>query len=318
MSNLRPIPTDLRDHLSELTGNEYTVWTAYYLRTGDYDLTAHPSNSTIERDTGLSNRTVKTSKAGLIAKGWLAYTGDYKQPRHAEGTYAVPVMEVRIPWRQDWSAVVMDANMAYNTLQTVVQDLPHRTVVQNLHPEGYVSGFGSIGLDLDSSSLHVRGASLPCGTSKDKIEAKSKPANLEPTPTPAPKPTPILAMAEKSEGHAKKARYAPDGTPWPLHFNLWSNVERLEWLGVHGCKHDGMVETSSQQLPRSAVANGKPTPAATSLHEPPSSATPPIPICVRCDELCAMQQGEWVCDHCNLRQPVLRRPEPELDNWDEL
>src|ERR1035441_8596669 len=99
MSDLRHLPTDLRDHLGELTGNEYKVWTAYYLRTGDFDLTAHPSNQTIEQDTGLSNRTVKTSKAELISKGWLGYTGDYKQPRHAEGTYAVPVMEVRLPWR---------------------------------------------------------------------------------------------------------------------------------------------------------------------------------------------------------------------------
>jgi hypothetical protein len=47
----------------------------------------------LKKDTGLSNRTVKTSKAGLISKGWLGYTGDYKEPRHAEGTYAVSVME---------------------------------------------------------------------------------------------------------------------------------------------------------------------------------------------------------------------------------
>ena len=129
MSDLRPLPTDLRDHLGELTGNEYKVWTAYYLRTGDFDLTAHPSNRTIEQDTGLSNRTVKTSKAGLISKGWLGYTGDYKQPRHAEGTYAVPVMEVRLPWRPNWSAVLTDLSMAYETFQTVVQNLPHGTVV---------------------------------------------------------------------------------------------------------------------------------------------------------------------------------------------
>jgi hypothetical protein len=312
MSDLRPIPTDLRDHLSELTGNEYKVWTAYYLRTGDFGLRANPGNSTVEKDTGLSNRTVKTSKAGLIGKGWLGYTGDYKQPRQAEGTYAVPVMEVRLPWRSDWSAVVIDFNMAYNTFQTVVQNLPHGAVVQNLHPEG--SDSGSIGLDLDSSSLHVRGASPPCGTSKDKIEAKSKPENLEPDPE--PKPTPVMAMAKGSDGQVKKARYTPDGTPWPLLFNSWTNGERLNWLEAHGWKQHRMVHTSSQKTPRSAVADGQPTPTATSLHDPPGSATPPN--CVRCHEPCVTQEGEWVSHRCHLRQPVLRRPEPELDNWDEL
>jgi hypothetical protein len=47
----------------------------------------------------------------------------------------------------------MDLNTAYNTFQTVVQNLPHGTVVQNLHPEGY----GSIGLDSSFSSHRGRG-----------------------------------------------------------------------------------------------------------------------------------------------------------------
>jgi hypothetical protein len=219
-------------------------------------------------------------------------------------------MEVRLPWRPDWSAVVMDLSMAYDTFQTVVQNLHHGTVVQNLHPEG--SGSGSIGLGLDSSfsSLHVRGASPPCSTSKEKIE--TKPSNLEPTP----KPTPVMAMAEKSETRVNKARLAPDGTPWPLQFDSWTNGERLQWLGAHGWKQASMVDGSSQETIRPVDRNGKPT--ATTLPRPPGSATPPIPNCVRCHEPCAAQQGEWVCHRCHLRQPVLRRPEPEFDNWDEL
>ena len=304
MSDLRPLPTDLRDHLGELTGNEYKVWTAYYLRTGDFDLTAHPSNQTIEQDTGLSNRTVKTSKAGLISKGWLGYTGDYKQPRHAEGTYAVPVMEVRLPWKPDWSAVVMDSSMVYDTFRTVVQNLPHGTVVQNLHPEGY--GSGSIGLGLDSSfpSLHIRGAAPPCSsTSKEKIEAK--PANLEPTA----KPTPVMAMTEKSEGRVKKARFAPDGTPWPKYFNSWTNGERLEWLEAHGWHQGTMVATSPQRTVESVERDGKPKATATPMLNPPSSAVPPDGYCRQCSE---------PDDFCYCQRPVSIETTAPLRNWEEL
>jgi hypothetical protein len=330
VSDLRPLPTDLRDYLRELTGNEYKVWTAYYFRTGDFDLTAHPSNRTIEQDTGLSNRTVKTSKAGLISKGWLSYTGDYKQPRHAEGTYAVPVMEVKLPWRPDWSAVVMDLNTAYNAFQTVVQDLPHGIVVQNLHPEGY--GSGSIGLDSSFSSHRGRGASPPCSMSKDEIEAKSKPENLEPTPTPTPKPTPVMAMPKGSDGQVQKARYAPDGTPWPVLFNSWTNGERLNWLGAHGWKQDRAMETSSQKTPRSAVGQGKPTATATPLHNPPDSATPPTPRPdpyaydpIRCRNGCSRRSYpvymNKLCRSCfeaESERPSSIRTTAPLDNWDEV
>jgi hypothetical protein len=308
MSDLRPLPTDLRDHLGELTGNEYKVWTAYYLRTGDFDLTAHPSNQTIEQDTGLSNRTVKTSKAGLISKGWLGYTGDYKQPRHAEGTYAVPVMEVRLPWRPDWSSVVVDLSMAYDTFRTVVQNLPHGTVVQNLHPEGY--GSGSIGLGLDSSfsSLQGRGAAPPCSnTSKEKIEAK--PPNLEPTA----KPTPVMAMAEKSEGRVKKARYAPDGAPWPNAFDSWTNGERLEWLEAHGWEQGRMVEAPSQKTVETTAGDRKPTATPTPLLNPPGSAAPPNGYCRRCgepDDFCYCQRPGSIENTEDNRR--------DLDNWEEL
>ena len=193
--------------------------------------------------------------------------------------------------------------MAYDTFQTVVQNLPHGTVVQNLHPEGY--GSGSIGLGLDSSfsSLHVRGAAPPCSTSKEKIEAK--PSNLEPTP----KPTPVMAMAEKSEGHVKKARYAPDSTPWPNAFDSWTNGERLEWLAAHGWKQGRMVDAASQRTVEIVDGDRKPTATATSLLNPPGSATPPDGYCRRCGE---------PDDFCDCQRPSSIKTTAPLDNWDEL
>jgi hypothetical protein len=265
MSSIKPLPTDLRDHLAELTGNELKVWMSYYLHTGNYDLTSHPGNGTIERDTGMCNDTVKTCKASLRAKRWLTYTGDYKQPRRPGGTFAVPVMEVRLPWRPDWSAVVTDVSMAYDAI-TVVEKPTHGTVVEIFHPEGSSSCSGS---SSGSSSLSSSCAATPSDSSKspkgvpqhkEKIEAKSKPENLEPEPTPS-KPGP--------KGHGQ------DGTPYPEEFDDWSNLERLRWLEAHGWRQASMAETASHRTGETGVAQAKPTPTATPLAPAPHSASPP-------------------------------------------
>jgi hypothetical protein len=183
MSSIKPLPIDLRDHLSEVTGNEFKVWMAYYLRTGDYDLTSHPGNQTIEQETGICNDTVKTCKASLRAKGWLAYTGDFRRPRKGNpshnggGQFAVPVMAVRLPWRDDWSVVVMDASTAYNTLQTMVE---------NFHPEGSGSNSSSSSATHTLSDSNKGSVPNPVCESKNKIEAKSKPENLKSEPKPTP------------------------------------------------------------------------------------------------------------------------------------
>jgi hypothetical protein len=320
VSNLRPLPTDLRDHLSELTGNEFKIWTAYYLRTGDHDLTSHPSNETIGKDTGLTNRTVKTSKAGLRAKGWLAYTGDYKQPRSAEGVYAVPVMEVRLPWRPDWSAFVMDVNTAYDAFTTVVQKMTHGTVVQNLHPEGSIV----FGLGLDFSSLSpstiVRGAPHPLQEVGER-KAKSKPENLKPTPEPKPTPTPA------------KVRRAPDGTPWPEGFDSWpKNADRLVWLEAHGHKVGGGKQDRNKAPSVADSSAARAWEGTPPLLDPPGSASPPSggprpnPYAndpKRCRNGCSSRTypvyKDKLCRSCYEEEPWPDSIETTaLDNWEEL
>ena len=314
MSSIRPLPIDLRDHLAELTGNELKVWMAYYLHTGDSDLTSHPGNETIEEDTGICNDTVKTCKASLRAKGWLAYTGDYKQPRRPGGKFAVPVMEARLPWRPDWSTVVTDVSMVYEAI-TVVEKTTPGTVVENFHPEGSSSCSGS---GSSSSSLSSSCAVTPSDSSKsespkgvpqqnEKIEAKSKPENLE------PEPTPIGLRGQKANGQAKKVRYAPDGTPWPNDFDSWENEERLSWLGAHGWKQDRGVDAASQETVQVIDKYRKPKATATPLLHPPSSAAPPDGYCRRCGE---------PDDFCYCQRPVsIENTEDnrrDLDNWEEL
>jgi hypothetical protein len=318
VSNLRPLSTDLRDHLGELTGNEYKVWTAYYLRTGDYELTSHPSNKTIEKDTGLSNRTVKTAKAGLRAKEWLIYTGEYKQPRLAEGKFAVPVMEVRLPWRPDWSAVVMDVNTAYDAFTTVVQKVTHGTVVQNLHPEGSIGfGFG-LGSDLSSSSIIYN------KEVERREKTESKPENLEPEPTPTARATPTAtARATPTAALAPaKIHYAPDGTPWPEGFDSWRNAQRLSWLEAHGWKQGRMAEASSQKTDQIGAGDRKPTAIAPPLHIPPSSAAPPYSCCPGCDpDFCDCQDCDpekCICERSFREFHSIETTESKLDNWSEL
>ncbi|HWY59898.1 MAG TPA: hypothetical protein VNZ03_35880 [Terriglobales bacterium] len=269
MSDIKPLPIDLRDHLGELTGNEFKVWMYYYLLTGNFDPTSHPSNQTIEAHTGISKDTVKTCKARLRVKGWLAYTGDYKQPRLPKGRFDVPVMEVRLPWKHDWSAVVADASLAYDAI-TVVEKTTHGTVVENFHPEGSCSGsgYGSSSGSLSFSDTEASSDNINCkrrrnvSESKERIQAKSKPVNLEPTAK--PKPTPADA----------KVRVAADSTPWPQDFDDWPNLKRLHWLEVHGKKQTSVAEAAWQRTDAPVVGHDEPTATATPLPRDPCFAAP--------------------------------------------
>jgi hypothetical protein len=293
MSDIRPLPIDLRNHLTELTGNELKVWLAYYLHT-NFELTSYPSNQTIAAETGVSHDTVKSCKASLRLKGWLDYTGDFKQPRRAGGEFGIPVMEVSLPWREDWATVVTDLCMTYDAI-TVVEKTTHGTVVENFHPEGssscsgFGSGSGSSSLSpsstrtLSDSNKGSRPKSVR--KSKEKIKDKSKPENLEPEPKPRPAPS-----MPKPKGHAQ------DGTPYPPQFDDWSNLNRLQWLEAHGRHQGSMAETVWEKTDETEVMQAKPTPTATPIAHSPRSAPPPILVvspCAYCggpapceDELC--------------------------------
>ena len=134
------------------------------------------------------------------------------------------------------------------------------------------------------------------------IEAKSKSENLE------PEPTPIGLRGQMANGNAKKVRYAPDGTPWPVHFDSWTNGERLEWLEAHGWEQGRMVEPASQRTVESVERDGKPKATATPVPNPPGSGLPPNGYCRQCGE---------PDDFCYCQRPQSIETTP-LDNWEEL
>jgi hypothetical protein len=204
---MKPLPEDFRRHLLEISGNEIKVWMFYYLSTGD-ELTAYPSIETIAIFTGLSERTVKVCKRRLVIRGWLAYTGETKQPRGDHGYFGVPIMELRLPWKPDWLITVRDASMAIAMVRNLQDDdaASHRgaiiappSVVQTLHPEGSIG----LGLGLDSFDLGSRSAASPPVQSESKEERE--PTTLEPTAATRATPTPTAARGHgQDEGKRQK------------------------------------------------------------------------------------------------------------------
>jgi hypothetical protein len=241
-------------------------------------------------------------------------------------------MEVRLPWRDDWAAVVTDVSLAYEAV-TVVEKTAHGTVVENFHPEGSCSGSGSgssslspspsAACTLSDSSKGTRPKGVH--TSKEKIEAKSKPENLEPKPQPTTKPTPVMAMAK---GKANNVRCAPDGTPWPEEFNSWLNGERLEWLKAHGYNFRGykqgrMVETASQKTYKLVQKDGKPSPPMPNPHR---SAAPPDDFADEATFCANGHRTDGFDDFCNSSCRMIRANgienidsnQRKLDDWREL
>jgi hypothetical protein len=278
----------------------WTVWTYMKWRSND-DIFSLPENL-VREDLGIDLNVLRAARAILIKEGWL----EKDVLRDTGGEYLTRTWIVTAP-----PSVYASMGMEPPRIFTTTGKSPY---------SGSCSSSVSCS---DSSSSSFAATATPSDSNKteslkgvplhsENIKAKSKPENLE------PEPAPRGLHGQKANGQAKKVRYAPDGTPWPMHFNSWTNGEWLEWLVGHGWKQDGVVGTSSQKTPRSAAEQEKPTPTAAPMHDPPGSAIPPAPNCVRCHEPCTTQQGEWVCHPCHLRQPVVRPPEPELDNWDEL
>jgi hypothetical protein len=232
MDQIRPIPTDFRDHLSELTGNNLKVWLHFYCSTGD-DLTSYLSNETIATYTGLSVGTVKACKRRLVAKGWMVYTGDAIQPRDRRGQFDVPVMELRLPWRPEWIVTVGAVAEAYEAVQALhheeqgIQLAPsHRgaksvppSVVQNLPPEGSDSCSGS---DLCSGSYSFSVSST--GSCSQLLipphGGKAKKQNIKP-------------QTKTNSKTNSKTKTAKDGTSWPHGFDAWRPVHRTIWLDEH-------------------------------------------------------------------------------------
>jgi len=285
-----PLPSDFRNHLSEMSGNELKVWMAYFLSAGD-EFSAHLSNETIEVYTGISVRTIKCCKRRLVLKGWLVYTGETKKTWDKRGQFKVNVMELHLPWRPEWKVTVAEYAEVADVVEslkaeaesTVVQNLPHGepsmesipyhrganiappSVVQSLHPEGYGSSYGS-GSDFSSSSHS--GINV-----KVNLNACSEENGLKATTKPEEKTKTNGACVLVRE---PKPRAAKEGTPWPEDCNSWPNTKRVEWLLAHdpAAKPPPVKPRGVNPDPKPPIIPYGRSPEAHSASAPPVPPTP--------------------------------------------
>lgn len=184
---LKPIPDEACRHLAEVSGNELKVWMCYYGHAND-EGTAFLSDETLSQETGMSPNTVQSCKKALRGKGWLAYTGDVKQPRKAGSKFDVPVMQVLVAGKPLTKFWVTEES-------TVTQS----TVTQNLGTEVSCSGSGSNSKTDGFSTARLTGQNPPAKKLEPEPEPKAK-ATAKPEPPPAGK---IAAEPPPAKGNGK-------------------------------------------------------------------------------------------------------------------
>ena len=280
------------DMVKKYGKQKYTLWTIWtYMKwRSSNDFFTLPENL-VREDLGIDINVLRAARAILVKEGWLKKD----VLRDTGGEYLTRTWLVTAP------------PSVYHSLGT---EPPRVFTTEGKSPYSGSCSDSCSGSPSPSSSC----AATPSDSSKsespkgvpqhnEKIGPKSKPENLE------PKPTPVGLHGQKTNGQAKKVRYAPDGTPWPNDFDSWTNGERLQWLGAHGWEQDRGVDASSQETVQVIDRYRNPTSNATPLLNPPSSAVPPNGYCPQCSE---------PDDFCYCQRPVSIETTAPLDNWEEL
>jgi len=222
---------------------KYTLWTIWtYMKWRSENDNFSLPEKLVREDLGIDLNVLRDGRSILTKEGWL----QKGVMRDTGGEYLTRTWVVTAP-----PSVYHSLGMEPPGVFTTEGKSPYSG-------SSSCSGSGSSSLSTTSSYtlLDSNKGSAPKSVreSKEKIEAKSKPTNLEPNPKPTPAPVRV-----KVHGHGK------DGTPYPAGFDDWSNLDRLHWLGTHGWKQGGMDESASQKTLGPVDRDGKPTPTAKPL-----------------------------------------------------
>ena len=280
------------DMVKKYGKQKYTLWTIWtYMKwRSSNDFFTLPE-SLVREDLGIDVNVLRDARAILVKEGWLKKD----VLRDTGGEYLTRTWLVTAP-----PSVYHSLGMEPPRVFTTEGKSPYSGSCSD-SCSGSPSPSSSCAATPSDSSKSESPKGVP--QHNEMIEAKSKPENLE------PEPTPIGLRGQMANGNAKKVRYAPDGTPWPVHFDSWTNGERLEWLEAHGWEQGRMVEPASQRTVESVERDGKPKATATPMLNPPSSAVPPDGYCRQCSE---------PDDFCYCQRPVSIETTAPLGNWEEL
>lgn len=239
------------------------VWMAFWMAE-DERREAWVSLDELERQTGLTQKTIRDHIKKLIADGWLRETGRTAADKLIElgrkpsrGSHNVKVYFVDDP--TDKAAKrYPPKNYPVNVLQ---EEIPPKVLLGSPLLSSSSVGLGSIELP-----------SAPTA-SGDEDEGKPKPQNPEPTPT---------AFGVWRKG---KRMCASDGTPWPDKHTwdvVMTNAQRLEWLETHDS--NSIDYEPEQYVPVHLRESGPSVPKEKdktkgNASEPPSSTPPPTCSC---------------------------------------
>jgi hypothetical protein len=267
------------DMVKKYGKQKYTLWTVWtYMKWRSNDDVFSLPESLVREDLGIDVNVLRDARAILVAEGWLRKD----VLRDTGGEYQTRTWEVTAP---------------PSVYPSMGIEPPRVFTTEGKSPYSGSSSCSGSGSSSSSSSSSHSAAATPSESNKaskgvrqqrliEKIEAKSKPENLEPKPKPARSPY-------MAKGHGQ------DGTPYPGEFNSWPNLRRLHWLEAHGWHQGRMAETASQKTNEHVMVQAKPTPTATHLTPSPRSAPPP--------DIRGTKQVRWVRRHRAVPKPVVLR-----------
>jgi Helix-turn-helix domain len=186
----KKIPVTMRDHLSEITGNELKVWLYLLLRTGKEN-TSFPSNKLIADEIKLDRETVKTAKRNLRGKGWSKR--EY-QRRREDGSLSTVVEKTIMPWLGNTATEVEKASHGAVAVNIRGGKMPPTEGTYNKpqgtvspiqgDPEGSVLADGEQGSKQASSAVADFAVPRPSDVSQNQPDVLGVLPETEATPKP--------------------------------------------------------------------------------------------------------------------------------------
>jgi len=239
-----------RKGVLQLPSGAVHLWFAYYMCESE-GREAYPSVRTLAKLTNLDPKTVNKWQRYLLENGWLVRVGGHASDRYTkatQGSHRTPILRVDDPTKGVGNIPTASEGVSpkLKELEWGVGDIPTGVgnyLVGNIPTKvsGSVSGSYS-GSGSDSSSVRTMAkSSLAC---EQDDATHPSPTGIETTPTPEPKakPTPKTPASPVEV----KRKHLPKYTePFPVDFNSWTNLARLEWTE----KHKVPVESKSVALP---------------------------------------------------------------------
>jgi hypothetical protein len=202
------------------------LWLCYYMHESEGQ-ESWLSLSKLESITGLGRNKIIRWQRYLKEHGWLVETGEVAANKYTEptvGSWQVPVVRVDDPLKGGSKIIPPEEGGS-----KIEPGVPKSNQCQN-HTQGSSYGSKVIGSSSGSSS----GSSYPSLPSRQEPSQKT---GLPKTGTPQ---NPKTQTNTPPRARVKRAK---DGTPYPLDFDSWTNVQRCNWLDEHKAELGSGLDT---------------------------------------------------------------------------